>query len=247
MTETIDNPKSIIQHFDELRRCLLISIVAIIFCTAIAFFFSDYLLKLLLLPSGGLHLRAFNLMDGFFIKWRVALFTGFVASLPVLIWQLYRFVRPAFNPPEQKVLTPFVLSSFLLFYLGVGFGYYLLWGAIRMMLWFFSKQLELLPSADNYLSFVVFFMCSCGVVFFFPLILLVLAQLGIITATMLRKQRKIAYFVLFVIAELITPVADPIVAPLIMMTPLVILFEITVLIARRIEKKRALAAKLSPS
>ena len=87
-----DKYMSLFDHLEELRMRILISGAAILLVTAVAFFFSDPILHLLLLPSGGLQLKAFSLMDGFMIKWRIALYTGIVGAFPVWSYHLYRYV-----------------------------------------------------------------------------------------------------------------------------------------------------------
>ena len=233
-----DRSMSLVDHLEELRRRILVSIVAILAATAIAFFFSDALLKVILLPSGGLQLNAFSLMDGFFIKWRLALYTGIVIAFPIWAYEIYAFVNPGLLGNEKRVLMPALAGSAILFVLGALFGFYLLGGMIRVLVELLPAQVKFLPSADDYINFVAFFLLACGLAFELPTLLLVLVQLRIVSSALLRKQRRYAYFALFAFAEVITPIADPIVAPLTVMLPLVILYEISVFLARQIEKRR---------
>ncbi len=217
---------------------ILWSAAAIVLVTAVAFFFSDPILKLLLLPSGGLQLRAFGLMDGFMIKWRIALYTGIVIAFPVWAYHLYRFVVPGLKDEERQLIFTPLVSAFILFVLGSLFGYYLLWGMIRVLIELFPNEVQFLPAADDYISFVTFFMLACGLAFQLPTLLVILVRLRILNSRILRTQRRIAYFLLFVFAEIITPVSDPIVAPLTVMVPLIILYEISIFAAIRIEAGR---------
>lgn len=226
---------SLFDHLDELRMRLIYSGAAILIATAIAFFFSDPILKLLLLPSGGLQLRAFSLMDGFMIKWHIAFYTGIVAAFPIWAYHLYSFVSPGLKDSERRAIFSPLLASLVLFVLGALFGYYLLWGMIRVLIQLFPVEVQFLPAADDYISFVSFFLLACGLAFQLPTLLIILVRLRILNSTILRKQRRVAYFILFAFAEIITPVSDPIVAPLTVMVPLVILYEISILVARRIE------------
>ena len=229
---------SLFDHLEELRMRILWSGAAILIVTAVAFFFSDSLLKLLLLPSGGLQLRAFGLMDGFMIKWRIALYTGIVGAFPIWSYHVYRYVTPGLKDNERKAIFSPLIGAFILFILGTLFGYYLLWGMIRVLISLFPSEVQFLPAADDYISFVIFFMLACGIAFQLPTVLIILVRLHILTADILRKQRRIAYFILFVFAEVITPVSDPIVAPLTVMVPLVILYEMSIFAAMRIEVRR---------
>ena len=229
---------SLFDHLEELRMRILYSGAAILLVTAIAFFFSDPLLKLLLLPSGGLQLRAFSLMDGFMIKWQIALYTGIVGAFPVWAYHVYRYVSPGLKDNERQAIFTPLIAAFILFVLGALFGYYLLWGMIHVLIEIFPSEVQFLPAADDYISFVIFFLLACGIAFQLPTVLVILARLGIVNTTLLRKQRRIAYFILFAFAEIITPVADPVVAPLTVMVPMIILYEISIFAARRIEVGR---------
>ena len=229
---------SLIDHLDELRTRIIISGAAILIVTAVAFFFSDPILKFLLLPSGGLQLKAFSIMDGFLIKWRIAFYTGIVGAFPVWAYHLYRYVSPGLKDNERRAIFSPLIAAFILFLLGAPFGYYLLWSMIRVLIDLFPSEVQFLPAADDYISFVIFFMLACGIAFQLPTVLVILVRLRILNSTILRKQRKIAYFILFAFAEIITPVSDPIVAPLTVMVPLVILYEISIFAAIRIEAGR---------
>lgn len=116
---------------------------------------------------------------------------------------------------------------------------------IRVMVSFFPSEVSFLPVADDYISFIIFFLLACGVAFQLPVVLTILIQLRILSVSTLKKQRKIAFFVLFVFAEIVTPVTAPIVAPLVVLIPLVILYEGSIIAGVRIENRRLKNAKAS--
>ena len=159
------------------------------------------------------------------LRWKVALFGGLVLASPFWAYELLAFVAPALTSSERRFFVPLLAAMALLFILGTAFGYTMLGGMVRVMFSMFGREINYLPNAGQYISFVVFFMLACALVFELPIILLALVRLRLLKPDTLRKQRRIAYFLLFVVAELITPVADPIVAPAIVMTPLVLLYE----------------------
>ncbi len=229
---------TIVEHVEELRMRILISVAAVLIVALVAFVFSDKILAFLLLPAGGMRLKAFSLLDGFFIKWRLAIYAGIVVAFPVWAYQAYRYVSPGLYEHERKTIFPLLFGAMILFLIGSAFGYYLLWGMIKVLIKFFPPQVDLLPTADDYISFVIFFMLACGVAFQLPTIIVVLVQLRILGSSLMRKQRRIAYFALFAFAEIITPISDPIVAPLTVMVPLVILYEFSIFLAIRIEAAR---------
>ncbi len=236
-----DKQMTIVEHLEELRRRIIISVVAILVTTGVAFFFSDAILKFLLLPSGGLQLRAFGLMDGFMIKWHIALYTGVVVAFPVWAYQLFRFIYPGLLDQERRTLFPMLIGAMVLFLIGAVFGYYLLRGMIRVLIQLYPLEVQFLPAADDYISFVLFFMLSSGLAFQLPIVLLILIQFHIISTDLLRKQRRIAYFALFMFAEIITPVSDPIIAPLTVMIPLTVLYELSIWLGRGVEHRRKAA------
>jgi sec-independent protein translocase protein TatC len=233
-----DSEMTIIDHMEELRQRILISILAILVITLIAMVFSDSILNILLLPSGGLRLKAFNLMDGFMIKFHISFYLGIAAAFPIWAFQLYRFIIPGLLIKERRTIFPALLGSSILFALGVAFGYYLLREMIQILIMVFPSQVDFLPAANDYISFVIFFLVSCGMAFQLPILLTTLIQMDILSTDILRKQRRIAYFALFVFAEIITPVSDPILAPMVVMVPLFILYESSILVGRRLETKR---------
>jgi sec-independent protein translocase protein TatC len=234
----IDSPMTFLEHLEEFRTRILIAAAAILIATAVAFFLSQPLLNVLLMPAGEMKLNAFDIMDGFMIKWRIALYTGITIAFPVWAYEIYSFIAPALLPHEKRVVFPVLVGSLSLFIVGAVFGFYLLYGMVRVLIQLFPAQVNFLPSADAYISFVIFFLLACGLAFQLPVLLTLLVQFHILSAGMLRKQRRIAYFVLFVFAEIITPVSDPIVAPLTVMVPLLLLYELSIFFATRIEAGR---------
>lgn len=235
----------LLDHLEELRRRILISLFAVVVAAAGCFVFADRILDILLLPSGGLHLRAFGLMDGFMIKLRLALYAGIALAFPVWTWQAARFVGPGLLHEEKRHMVPFLIASLVLFAMGTLFGYSLLAAMIKVLIGLFPPRIEYLPSASDYLSFVAFFLLACGIAFQLPCMLLLLVSLGVLRTKTLRKQRRVAWFILFAFAEIITPVSDPIVAPLTVMAPLLLLFEASLYIAGRVEARREARARLS--
>lgn len=225
-TETQAREMTMVEHVNELRTRILYSLVPVLVASALCFYLSDTLLRMLKAPAGpGFQINAFGPMDGFMLRWKVALFGGLLLSAPFWSYELLAFVAPALTEHERRFFYPMLAALAGLFLLGAGFGYVMLGGMIRVMFTMFGREINYLPNANQYISFVVFFMLACSLVFELPVLLLVLVRLGVLQPNTLRRQRRIAYFLLFVFAEVITPVADPIVAPMIVMTPLILLYE----------------------
>jgi sec-independent protein translocase protein TatC len=233
-----DKEMTILEHVEELRTRILVCAIAIIVVALVAFIFSDKILGFILLPAGEMRLKAFSLLDGFFIKWRLALYAGIVVAFPIWAYQVYSYISPGLYDKERKAIFPLLAAATILFLIGSAFGFYLLWGMIKVLITFIPPQVDLLPTADDYISFVVFFMLACGLAFQLPTIIIILVQLRILNTKLMRKQRRIAYFALFAFAEIITPVSDPIVAPLTVMVPLLLLYELSIFVSSRIEAGR---------
>jgi sec-independent protein translocase protein TatC len=227
----------ILEHIEELRSRLIISLVAILITSALAYVFSDTIIAILTRPAGSLKLVAGSPMDGFMIRFRVALYGGLALAAPVWIYQVVRYLEPGLLPHEKRYIIPGVTGAVVLFLLGNVFGYFMLNNMLAVMFAMFGQDLQYLPFADQYISFVVYFLVAIGIAFELPIALLTLVKLGLLKVETLRKQRRIAYFVLFVFAELITPVSDPFIAPMIVMVPMVFLFELSLFLARFIAPK----------
>jgi sec-independent protein translocase protein TatC len=237
----------VIEHMEELRSRLIISLIAILVTTALAYFFSDTILNILTRPAGGLKLIAFSPMDGFMIRFRVALYGGLALAAPVWIYQLVRYLEPGLLPHEKRYIIPGVAGAVVLFLLGNVFGYLMLSNMLTFMFAMFGNDLQYLPSADQYISFIVYFLLAIGISFELPIVILILMKLGLVSPQYLRKQRRIAYFIIFVFAELITPVSDPIVAPMVVMVPMLILFELALFLSRFVVSKPKPAATVAPT
>ena len=233
-----DVPMPLTAHLEELRSRLIVSIVAILVTAILGFILADQIIAVLKMPAGGITLHVFSPLDGFFVKWRIALFAGLALASPIWLHQLIAFVTPGLTDDERRVVLPLIGAGFVLFALGVTFGYYLLFGMINVLIAMFGPQLDYFPSADAYISFVIFFLLSTGIAFELPVLLYGLVRLHVLSTERLRRQRRYFYFAMFVFAEIITPVSDPIVAPLTITVPLVVLYELTLIIARLGERQR---------
>ena len=227
----------VLEHVEELRTRLIISLIAILVTTVIAFIFADTLLFILKEPSGQAVLTFLSPLDPVMIKFRVSLYGGIALAAPVWVYQLVRYIEPGLLPSEKRFIIPAVAAMVVLFYIGNLFGYFMLKNMMGMLIATSGPELNYLASADEYISFVVYFLIAVGIAFEMPIVLLILMRIGLVKPEAVRKQRKIAYFVLFVFAELITPVSDPIVAPTVVMIPMLVLFEIALFLSRFVVPK----------
>jgi sec-independent protein translocase protein TatC len=168
---------------------------------------------------------------------------GYVAlllTLPLLLWQAYAFVLPAFSPTERQMAFPLMLMVPFLFYAGVVFAYFLvLPAAVDFLQNFNDENYNVLLQARDYNKFAVMVMAAMGLLFQLPVVILAITRMGIVTPQQLRKQRRIAILVIAILAALL-PGGDP-VTMLLMMVPILFLYEGSILLAALLERRQARA------
>lgn len=229
----MDKPLTLLEHLSELRKRIIISLLAIGIATIVSFSFSSQLLKVLKLPASGLieKLVFFSPEGAFLIYLRIALFSGIIISMPVILYQLWAFVNPAIEERFKRGITYFILFSSILFIAGCAFCYFMvLPPALRFLLGFAQEELAPVISAERYISFVTILILGMGLIFQMPVVSFFLARWGIINARLLRRKYKYAIVVIFIIAAMITPTAD-VFNMLVFALPMLILYEISIWIA----------------
>lgn len=232
MATSRDRELSLIQHLTELRDRLMVASIAVVITTAIAFFFTTDIIRLLILPAGVLKLTSLSPTENFTTYMRVALFSGIALAMPVILYEIFAYIDPALHPSERRfVLTlgPFVL---LLFVVGMLFAYFfLLPNAIRFLINFASDVFDNQLRASEYLSFVTTFILAMGLVFEMPVIIFALIRVGVVQRSWLTRQRRYVFLAVFVIAAILTPTPDPFNQTLVAV-PMYLLFELGLLLAR---------------
>lgn len=230
------------EHLEELRRVLIISLLAVLVGTVVAFFYSDRLLALLKRPITqlNLHLIFIGVTEGFFTKIKVALYGGIVLAFPVVIWQLWRFVSPALYPHERRYILILMPVAIMLFAGGIVFAYFTVFPVATVFLLTISGDLEPMITISQYVSFAVSFLIPFGLVFELPLVVMFLTRLGIITPQFLATKRKYALLIAFIIGAVLTPTPDPI-SQTMMALPMYILYEVSIIVSRFIRAKRKAA------
>lgn len=236
---------SLMEHLEELRSRLIKSAIAFVGGVVAAWFAYGPILEALILPLKRLDVADQIITDGqliftapteaFFVKLKVVAFSGLVIALPIILWQVWRFITPGLYKNEKRYALPFVFISMLLFGAGASFAYYTLPKALEILTAFGGTELVLLPRAAEYLSFVLVLIAGFGIAFELPLILLALTLVGVIGTETLRRGRRVAWVVILVIAAIITPTGDPITL-MIMSVPLALLYEATILATRLIRR-----------
>ncbi|MCL6557377.1 MAG: twin-arginine translocase subunit TatC [Firmicutes bacterium] len=229
---------SITGHLEELRRVLIISIAAIFVLGIVSYVFSDELMAVFLSPvtSAGYKPVVTYVTEAFMTKIKLSFFMGFLAALPILLWQLWSFIAPALEKPTRRYLVVFVMGSFVLFVGGVVFGFFGVYKyGVAFLLRFAGANIVPMLTLGKYISFTIWFLLPFGIIFELPLVSFVLARLGLISSAFLSKNRKYAVLVTIILAAAITPTPDAITC-LLMTGPMYALYEMSVLIVRFTER-----------
>jgi len=226
---------TLVGHLGELRRRIVISVLAVIVGTLVAYAYIDELMKFVTAPAGKLYFM--SPAEGFFAFLKLAVFVGFMVSLPIIFWQVWAFVTPALTKSEKKWAIIMVPGSAILFFTGVAFAYLLVWpAAVKFFLGFGSESLQPMLSLGQYLSFLLSFILPFGIIFNLPLGLLVLAKMGIISSAFLAKQRRMMILVAFIVGGVITPTPD-VFSQIMMAVPIIVLYEASIWAVRILLRK----------
>jgi len=225
---------TVAEHLEELRRRLGMSLAALLVAIAVSFVSVDHILAWLQRPAEHLLPRFafFSPTEPLTAYMKVAMLAGLIIAMPVILWQLWGFVRAGLTRQEQLLGMRFVVWGSAQFLAGVAFAYYgLLPASLRLLLGIGANRLQPMVSIDAYLAFVTTLLFWCGLVFELPVVLFVLAKVGIVTSEWLRQQRPYAILVLVIIAAIVTPTTDAV--NLILMTiPMLLLYELSIAITR---------------
>ena len=241
---------TVIQHLEELRTRVFISFIVVALAAIAGWLLFPWVFKFLLhsykqacealpkanrppIPCG--KVVAQSVLEPFLVRFKVSVFSGFAISLPVVLYQLWRFITPGLTRTERRMALPFVGSSILLFALGGWFAYLTLSKGLRFLLGFAGTTIVPLLTVDRYISFVIFLVLAFGLSFEFPLVLISLCYVRVLSSQRLRKWRRWAWLGITVFAAIITPSQDPY-TQLAMMVPMIVFYELAILVARSMKR-----------
>ncbi len=223
---------TLIEHLEELRSRIFKVGIAFVVVAVLAGFFVDDIFRLLLEPSGLTELNFLGPAQGLLTDIKLILFTAFLLTLPVLIYQAWMFVAPAVGEVGRATTYILVGMSSMLFLAGVVFGYWVVLPiGLKFLLGYAPDRYTEVITADTYLPFVTRFLLAFGIVFELPAAAYVGAKLGLLTADFLRRYRRHALIVNAVLAAALTPGQDPF-SMILMAVPMVLMYEASILIAR---------------
>lgn len=251
----ISNEKQpFLSHLEELRKRLIVCAITVGVGFGIAYFFSERLFQLLVLPlqtvmPEGNYLIFTNLPEMFFAYLKVAFITAIMAAAPVIFYQMWMFVAPGLLKKEKIYMLPFVISSTILFVGGALFGYFVVFPfGFKFFIGFSSEYVKALPSVKQYFSFSIKLLFAFGVVFELPVVIFFLTKIGLVTPNLLKQKRKYSILLAFVLSAILTP--PDVITQCMMAAPLVILYEIGILVSglahRKKEENKKAEAEAAP-
>lgn len=227
-----DDRMTLVEHLDELRTRIFIAGGALLFFAALCFWKNGVLLEIANEPlPAGFEPVTLSPGEPFLTTLTLSLYGALLLALPVILYQVYAFVLPAFSPSERQVVLPLLLMVPLLFIAGVVFAYYVVTpAAVNFLLNFNADEFNIQVRAREYYGFFALSLISVGVLFQIPVGVLAVTRMGIVTPAQLAANRRYAFLVIAILAMLL-PGTDP-VTMIIAMIPLLILYEISILLAR---------------
>jgi len=241
-----DSNMSFMSHLSELRKRLMYSALGLVVGMAVAAFFVDYLVEMVLLHPAIEHSLKLQNLKPFgqpILYFKIIFIAGFVITLPYLIYQLWKFISPGLYINEKKWVVWITLSASFSFILGILFSYFvMLPSMVTFAASFGSKSIENVIDINEYMSFYITMMLASGLVFELPILSFILTNIGIINSKFLRKYWRHSMIAILIIAAIVTPTPDP-VTQLVFAAPLVILYESSIWVAKLVEKRKAHKAR----
>ena len=225
---------SLVGHLEELRSRVIVVAITIVLAGIVGFFLSEPIIGLLraALPEGKQTLIQISVGESLAVRLRVALYVGIAASVPVILYQVWRFVTPGLTKRERRLIWPLLIGAVILFVFGLGLGYFILPFALDFLLSLTLPGVEDQLRLSEYVSFVSTVMLAFGLAFQFPVLLLLLARVGILNYRFLSSRRRWAVLLIVLFAIVATPGGDPL-SSIVLSLVMYALFEGTLQIIRR--------------
>ncbi len=232
-----DKELTIVEHLNELRRRVIYILIAVAITSGAAYHFIDEILLFITTAGKIESLHFINPTEAFFVIIKLSVLVGAIAAMPFILYQVWRYVGIALKKAERKYLIYFGPVSFLLFMIGAGFAFRtVLPMAMRFLLSFSKDNIEPMITINNYVSFLIKMVTAFGLMFELPLVILFLSKIGVVTPEALKKGRRYAIVIIFVVAAVLTP--PDVISQIMLAVPILLLYEISILICKSVTKKR---------
>lgn len=264
--KSVESEMNFFDHLDVLRGHLVRSVIAVVLFTSLSFYYYDFLFDVIIMGPKRPDFWSYRMLcklgvylhkDGFCIteipgkiintemagqftlQINSSLLMGLTLGVPYLLWEIWRFIKPGLHVNERKSTTGFVFFASMLFIIGVLFGYFIISPLSVNFLanYRVSDLIENTITVDSYLSTVATLSLATGLVFQLPIVIFILSKLGIMTPKFMREGRRYAVILILVIAAIVTPTPD-MMTMVVVAIPLFVLYEISILVAVRVEKRR---------
>ena len=226
-----DERMSVIEHLEDLRRMLIISLIAWGIATIAAIFISGHVITFLITRAGIGHAIYLQPGGGVILQLKVALYIGIVLASPVIIQQVWWFVSPGLHAHERRFVLPLVLATIVFFAMGVAVAMFALPLYIKVLGSLAPADVTYLPDITELVTFVLIMVIGFGLVFELPVVLFVLGMMRIVSSRWLYRRRPYWFLALGILANFLTPGVDPL-TPMIMFVPLYVFFEGTALLLK---------------
>ena len=231
-----DDQLTLVEHLDELRSRLIISLTALALAIAVCYFENTRIYHLLTGPIHHRPLYTFGPTEAFFNAIMISVYGGLLITLPLLSYQLYAFVIPAFAEETQRTIRPMLLMVPALFLIGVVFGWYVVIPpALNFLTSYNSHVVHYLPRASDYIRFVMYTLLAMGIVFELPVVMMMLGRVGIISSSFMRRRWREAVVVLAAFAAIL-PGTDPVTMTA-EYVPMLVLYAVSYFLVRAVEPK----------
>ena len=224
------------EHLEDLRWCIIKSLLAVVVGGILSYLYSDKLLEILIIPTNDLgielNLQVLKVTSMFIIKLSISIMGGIILGLPVISYQFYKFISPAFQEVTNFSIIIVVFVAFIFFLMGLSFGFFIL---IPFSLNFFtsltsgSVLVDYNFTLDGYLQYVIWLIFICGLVFQLPIVSYFLTKIGLLTPPFLRHYRKYAFVIFLLFGAILTP-PDPI-SQILIVIPMILLYEFSIFIS----------------
>jgi sec-independent protein translocase protein TatC len=237
----VEEKHTFIEHLEDLRKRLIISLIAIGIGFLVCYIFSRQIFEFLMIPlqralPPGATMIFTTPAEAFFTYMKVGLIAGVFVASPIVLYQLWLFVAPALYSHEKRYVIPFVFSSTLLFVGGAAFGYFVVFPlTAKFFMHFATDFIQPAPRLKESLSFCSMLLLAFGIAFELPIFIFFLSRLGVIDSRMLARNRKYVILIIFIVAAVLTP--PDIISQVMIAVPLVGLYEASIWVARIFGKR----------